>query len=193
MQPSVSDFSVARLLKYLLLLLATILIAGICQIEIIYFFIGGPIETIPYHVAAYFGLLFSASLNCLLTAVILSIPWFVFSLTTQRVSYEQYEQGITQLLTVLIANEAFKLGLLWVFLPNEIQSLVPDEHTTATLAHSLPTQIKHNADLAAISIGILLMTYYWLRTRTTGTKQAIIILAGGLTGGIIGLLNSSGN
>lgn len=193
MQPSISDFSVARLLKYLLGLLATILTVGICRIEIIYFFIGGPIETIPYHVAAYFGLLFSASLSCLLTAAVLSIPWFVFSLAAQRVSYEQYEQGTIQLLTVLIANEVFKLGLLWVFLPDEVQSLVPDENTAATLAHSLPTQIGHNADLVALGIGILMMTYYWLRTRATGTKQAIILLAGGLTGGIISLLNSLGN
>lgn len=190
MHPSFSTISAARLLKYLLLLTLAVLLVGVCRIEVIYLNLSAPVESLPYHVAAYCGLVFSSIFSFLLTGLVIAIPFAIFAALSQRVSYAQYEEGILKLLLVLLANEVFKAGVVGLFLPHEVQAMVPDGTLAAALKTTLSAQIAHNADAVALALGTLLMAYYWLSTRAGGVKPGIIVLASFATWGATALLNS---
>ena len=186
----VSTISAARLLKYLLLLTLAVMVGGICRIELIYANLSTPVESLPYHVAAYCGLAFSSIFSFLLTGLVVAIPFLVFAAFSQRVSYAQYEEGVLKLLLILIANEVFKAGLTGLFLPGEVQAMIPDGTLASALTTTLSAQIGHNADAVALAIGILLMTYYWFSIRAAGVKPALILLASFATWSATALLNS---
>lgn len=190
MHPSLSTLSAARLLKYLLLLTLAVLLVGVGRIEIIYLNLSTPVESLPYHVAAYCGLAFSSIFSFLLTGLVIAIPFLIFAACSQRISYGQYEEGILKLLLVLLANEVFKAGVVGLFLPDEVQAMIPDGTLATALQASLSAQIAHNADAVALAIGTLLMTYYWLSTRAAGVKPVVIVLASFATWGATALLNS---